>query len=75
MDLLTTPPEFRLPVPLKHFAGRFGLLAMRGDSPEGLMVTDRESGVTESHRLIDDLLNARLVLDRPIGVNGPALPA
>src|SRR6056297_2683236 len=62
-DMLTTPPERRLPVFLMHWESRFGILTAETEARAGLVATDRESGAREAFRLIEDLLNAGWVLD------------
>ena len=60
---LTTPPERRLPVFLKHWETGFGLLITDGEARDGLVVIDRDTDARESYRLIEDLLNAGWALD------------
>lgn len=57
-----TPPDARVPVCIKNWDDRFGLLLIKG-AEGALVVIDVTSGAREAFRTRDDLIIAGWVLD------------
>ncbi|MCC5986515.1 MAG: hypothetical protein JJT95_02460 [Pararhodobacter sp.] len=61
--MLATPARERLPICMKHWEDRYGLL-LSGDGKDGrLMIADITSGAREVFATLDDLIAAGWAID------------
>ncbi|WP_114965328.1 hypothetical protein [Alkalilacustris brevis] len=54
--MLATPPRERLPICMKHWEDRYGLLLLKQAEESGLMIRDVTTGESETFQSFDDLV-------------------
>lgn len=60
--MLATPPRERLPICMKHWESRYGLL-LRDAEEDGLVITDATTGTREVFNSLDDLVAGGWAID------------